>query len=122
MTAASTVVALDATRDERRAALIELADLIDTEDHYCVVKPLSPVLGRLVPALCSRKITDRDLAVSLFAELVAAVAERRRFCSNETDWLLAHDLPDTDAMREATLGRLESDVDTWANRLMGATS
>jgi hypothetical protein len=114
---AATVTPLDATRDERRAALVELADLIDTEDRS-TVKPLTPVLRRLVLALCSRKITDPDVAVNLFSQLVGAVADFHRFTGNETDWLLAHELPDTDDMREAWHGRLDSGVQCWAGRLM----
>jgi hypothetical protein len=115
---AATVTPLDATRDERRAALIEIAGLIDVEDRS-TVKPLTPVLRRLVLAVCSRKIADPDVAVNLFSQLVGAVAEFRRFCGNERAWLHAHELPDTDDMREAWHGRLDSDVQCWAGRLMG---
>ena len=118
-TATATQVA-DATREERRAALIELADLVDTEDRYCSIKPISPVLVRLVPALCSRKITDVQVALDMFGELVGAIAERRKYVSNERDFLLQRELPDTAATREAMHEHVQSDVDLWADRLMAA--
>lgn len=122
MTSTTITRPAEVTADQRRAALVELADHIDTEDRYPNSAPFTPVLPILVSALCSRKVaSDVDLALNLFSQLVEAVAEFTRFCGNESSWLDTHDLPTSDRQRQATFADLQSDVDTWADRLMGVT-
>jgi hypothetical protein len=111
------------TKDQRRAALLELAGWVDIEDRHPSSAPFSPVLSLIVPPLCAFTVArDVDGAVNMFNQLVGAVHELGRFTANEDDWLDAHDLPRTDRQREVTHAHLQSDVDTWANRLMGAGS
>lgn len=109
--------ATDATREQRRTALIELAELIDGEDRHPGSAPFTPVLGRMVPALASRLCLD---PLAYFNGLVAAVAELRAFTSNEGEWLIAHDLCDTAEARANQSQGLRADVDLWADRLMRA--
>lgn len=123
MTATVTRLRTDATQEQRRAALIELAEQISVEDRFPNSAPFTPVLGLIVPSLASHLVArDLDLTLNLFSELIGAVKEFGRFVGNEDDWLAEHELPRTDRTRATTYERLRSDVDLWADRLMARAS
>lgn len=108
--------AIEPTREQRRAALIELAEHISAEDRHPAAAPLTPVLPWLVTAVASRKCTD---PVGCFNELVEAVAEFSAFTADEGHWLVEHDLRDTNEARTNQSERLQADIDSCADRLMG---
>lgn len=103
MTAAT--LTTTATVEERRAALVELADVTDTEDRRTGKGPISPVLELIIPPLCAFPVA-RDVAgaVNMFNQLVGATADLHR-----ATWL----------GDEVGMDRAQCDVDTWANRLVG---
>ena len=118
----SAVYCLDsrATADQRRAALMELADLIAVEDGQARGdKPLSPVVDLIVPPLCSHLCPD---PVKAFNALVAAKQEFSTFVADEADWATAHDFGTSAETLANLYERLLSDVEFAADALMGVRS
>lgn len=98
-----------ATHEQRRTALVELSDLVDTERRYPSSQPLTPVLDLIVPTLASHTV-EPARAVELFESLCAAVGERHRSLSKGTG---------SASLDETVEARLLADVDLYADLLMG---
>lgn len=110
-----------ATHEQRRQALIELAEQIGTEARYPQSRPFTPVIDLVVPTLAAHTV-DPARAVQVFDDLVFAVCERARFVANEAEYAMEHDWATSDAALQLLSDRLLSAVDESADALMGAAS
>lgn len=115
---------LAAPAGHRRNALLELATIIDGEDRSPThTGPISLVLDLIVPPLCAFLVAEDVIdAVNMFGQLVAAVAEKQRYDNAPADYAAAIEWPTRDDALEALDARLQSDIDHWADKLMGATA
>lgn len=105
--------------EQRRTALIALAEAVDLEDRFPSTAPFTPMVRDWVAPACGWPLRGNpDVAFNLFGDLVAAVADLSRFTGDECGWLSSHDLPVSDRMCELTFARLRSDVDACVDRLV----
>jgi hypothetical protein len=104
------------TAEQRRQALLELADLIGDEDHRDNFKLFTPVIDLWVPVTASSLCVD---PIGTFNQLVGAISERQSFCNNETEYAVKNGHGTSDEALSNLGDKLQADVDLWADRLMG---
>src|SRR4051794_25398130 len=94
------------TPDQRREALLELAESVANEQGR-VCRPITQVVPLIVPTLAASVAN----VLTGFDDLVVAVVERSRFVGDPDEWLARHDFPLTpavyDAQDEATAGAVD---------------
>lgn len=105
------------TVDQRRDALLELAEAVANEQGR-VCRPISQVLPLIVPSLAAAVSN----VLAEFDDLVDAVTVRSRFVADPDEWLARHDLPLSSAVYEAQDEATEQQVDQCLDSLMGKRS
>lgn len=106
------------TVDQRRDALLELAEAVANEQGR-VCRPISLVLPLIVPSLAAAAVSN---VLAEFDDLVDAVTVRSRFVADPDEWLARHDLPLSSAVYEAQDEATEQQVDQCLDALMGKRS
>jgi hypothetical protein len=106
------------TLDQRREALLELAEAVSNEQGRAC-QPISQVLPLIVPTLAAASVSN---VLAGFDVLVEAVRERQRFNADPDQWLLAHDLTLDDRVWESMDDSTLAEVDEALDALMGKQS